>query len=67
MVLVSVRYSFYQPVDEKIRTWTLHFPAKNNHDALFKYADDSTIIAPVWKEVDSVSYTHLTLPTNREV
>ncbi|CAH3155295.1 unnamed protein product [Porites evermanni] len=24
----------------------------SNHDALFKYADDSTIIAPVWKEVD---------------
>ena len=23
-----------------------------SHDALFKYADDSTIIAPVWKEVD---------------
>ena len=23
-----------------------------NHDALFKYADVSTIIAPVWKEVD---------------
>ena len=23
-----------------------------NHDALFKYADDSTIIAPVWEEVD---------------
>ena len=23
-----------------------------NHDALFKYADDSTIIAPVWKEVN---------------
>ena len=23
-----------------------------NDDALFKYADDSTIIAPVWKEVD---------------
>ena len=23
-----------------------------NHDALFKYADDSTIRAPVWKEVD---------------
>ena len=23
-----------------------------NHDALFEYADDSTIIAPVWKEVD---------------
>ena len=24
----------------------------DNHDALFKYADDSTFIAPVWKEVD---------------
>ena len=23
-----------------------------NHGALFKYADDSTIIAPVWKGVD---------------
>ena len=23
-----------------------------NHDALFNHADDSTIIAPVWKEVD---------------
>ena len=23
-----------------------------NHDVLVKYADDSTIIAPVWKEVD---------------
>ena len=23
-----------------------------NHDVLFKYADDSTIIAPVWKEQD---------------
>ena len=29
MVSVSVRYLFYQPVDEKIRTWTLHFLAKN--------------------------------------
>ena len=27
----------------------------NNHYALFKYADDSTIIAPVWKKVD---YSH---------
>ena len=23
-----------------------------NHDALFKYAGDSTIIAPVWRELD---------------
>ena len=30
MVSVSVRYLFYKPVDEKIKTWTLRFPAKEN-------------------------------------
>ena len=30
MVSVSVHYLFYQPVDEKIKTWTLRFPAKEN-------------------------------------
>ena len=31
MVSVSVRYLFYQPVDENIKThWTLLFPAKEN-------------------------------------
>ena len=28
MVLVTVRYLFYQPMDEKVKTWTLRFPAK---------------------------------------
>ena len=40
MVLVSVRYLFYQPVDEKIKTWTLRFPSKVNPDmerALFDW------------------------------
>ena len=27
---VSVGYLFYQPMDEKIKTWTLYFPAKEN-------------------------------------
>ena len=27
---VSVRYLLYQPIGEKIKTWTLHFPAKEN-------------------------------------
>ena len=27
---LSVRYSFYQPVDDTIKTWTLLFPAKEN-------------------------------------
>ena len=31
MVAVSVRYFFYQPIDEKIKTWTLRSPAKENY------------------------------------
>ena len=30
MVSVSVLYLFYQPMDEKIKTWNLPFPAKEN-------------------------------------
>ena len=30
MVSVSVCYLFYQPMDEKIKTWPLRFPAKEN-------------------------------------
>ena len=30
MVSVSVRYLFYQPMDERIKTWTLRFRAKEN-------------------------------------
>ena len=30
MVSVSVHYLFYPPLDEKIKTWTLRFPAKEN-------------------------------------
>ena len=30
MVLVSVRYLFYQPMEEKIKTWPLRFPATEN-------------------------------------
>ena len=30
MVSVSVSYLFYQPMDEKIKTCTLRFPAKEN-------------------------------------
>ena len=32
MVSVSVPYLFYQPKDEKIKTWTLRFPTKENPD-----------------------------------
>ena len=40
MVSASVRYLFYQPMDEKIKTWTLRFLAKENRNmekALFDW------------------------------
>ena len=40
MVSVSVRHLFHKPMDEKIKTWTLRFPAKENPDmekALFDW------------------------------
>ena len=30
MVSVTARYLFYQPMDEKTKTWTLRFPANEN-------------------------------------
>ena len=30
MASLSVRYLFYQPMDEKNKTWSLRFPAKEN-------------------------------------
>ena len=30
MVSLSVRYLFYQPIDEKIKTWSLHSSDKEN-------------------------------------
>ena len=41
MVSVSVRYLFYQPMDKKIKTWPLRFPAKENPNmekALFDWS-----------------------------
>ena len=32
MVSVSPRYLFYQPMDEKIKTWPLRFPGKENRN-----------------------------------
>ena len=40
LVSVSVRYLFYQPMDEKIKTWHFRFPAKetpNMEMALFDW------------------------------
>ena len=47
---LSVRYMFYQPMDEKIKTWPLRFPAKENPNmekALFDW--------PIVLQCDKVS------------
>ena len=43
MASVSVRYLFYQPMDEKIKTWPLRFPAKENPN-MEKALFDSSIV-----------------------
>ena len=45
----SVRYSFYQPLDEKIKTWTLRFSAKenpNNREGIVRLAN----CVAVWRQ-----------------
>ena len=39
MVSVSVRYLFYQPMDEKIKTWSLRFPAKEKPNMVKELLD----------------------------
>ena len=39
MVSVSVHYLFYQPMDEKIKTWTLRFAAKEKPITIVRLAN----------------------------
>ena len=50
MVTVSVRYLFYQPMDEKIKTCTLRFPAKENPN-IEKALFDWPIVSQYEREV----------------
>ena len=46
MVSVSVCYLFYQPMDEKIKTWTLRFFAKenpNNREGIVRLANRAAV------------------------
>ena len=47
MVSVSVRYLFYQPMDEKIKTWTFRFPAKEN-----PYVEKALFDSPIVLQYD---------------
>ena len=46
MVSVSFRYLLYQPMDEKIKTWTLRFPAKENIESIVRLANR----VAVWRQ-----------------
>ena len=43
-VSVSVCYLFYQPMDEKVKTWTLRFPVKENPNMEKALLDDWPLV-----------------------
>ena len=44
---LSVRYLFYQPMDENIKTWTLRFPAKET-PKMEKAWFECSIVSQLW-------------------
>ena len=52
MVSVSGLHLFYQPMDEKIKTWTLRFPAKEN---------------PTWKRHCSIGQSSYSMTSKRSI
>ena len=44
MVSVSVRYLFYQPMDEKIKTWPLRFSRQGNPNMEKAFSDWSIVL-----------------------
>ena len=73
MVSISVRYFFLQPVDEKIKTWTLRFPAKENPNmekALFDWAillryDVKAKYRLIPREFSGMKFFHPSVRTNQ--
>ena len=43
-VSVSVCYFFYKPMDEKVKTWTLRFPVKENPNMEKALLDDWPLV-----------------------
>ena len=66
---VSVRYLFQQPMDEKIKTWTLRFPLKENPDrekALFGWPivlqyDVKGKYRLIFRKCSSMKFFHLSV------
>ena len=74
MVSVSVRYLFYQPMDEKIKTWPLRFPVKYEYDmakALFDWSivlqyDVKAKYRLISKKFSGIKFSHPSVPSTNQ-
>ena len=74
MVSVSVPYLFYQPMDEKIKTWPLRFPVKYEYDmakALFDWSivlqyDVKAKYRLISKKFSGIKFSHPSVPSTNQ-
>ena len=74
MVSVSVPYLFYQPMDEKIKTWPLSFPVKYEYDmtkALFDWSivlqyDVKAKYRLISKKFSGIKFSHPSVPSTNQ-
>ena len=67
MVSVSVRYLFYQPMDEKNKTWTLRFPAKENPNMEKSLFDWPIVLQYDVKAISRKFFGHEVFPAERSL
>ena len=74
MVSISVRYLFYQPMDEKIKTWPLSFLAKENPNgekALFDWSivlqyDVKAKYRLISRKFSGIKFSHLSVRLTKQ-
>ena len=74
MVSVSVPYLFYQPMDEKIKTWPLRFLVKYEYDmakALFDWSivlqyDVKAKYRLISKKFSGIKFSHPSVPSTNQ-
>ena len=74
MVSVGVRYLFYQPIDEKIKKWPLHFPVRENRnkeEALINWPivlryDAKAKYRLISRKFSGIKFFHLSVPLTNQ-
>ena len=74
MVSVGVRYLFYQPIDEKIKKWPLHFPVRENRnkeEALINWPivlryDVKAKYRLISRKFSGIKFFHLSVPLTNQ-